>query len=192
MQGGYPPPGGYGGPPPGPPQGPPGGYGPPPGPPAGGYGQPPQPPPGFAPPGGFPGAPGLGGGAASAQSKVGAPGIALLVVGILALLTHLAMGVLQLLGGGLSALGGGSSAMGGILGGVIGGVVYIVLALLQGVVIFGGLKMKNLQSWGLAVAAAVIALLPCTNGWCCLIGLPVGIWALVVLMNNDVKAAFRG
>ena len=47
--------------------------------------------------------------------------------------------------------------------------------------------MKRLQAYWLAVAASVLAILisPCN-----LIGLPVGIWALVVLSQREVRAAF--
>jgi len=140
----------------------------------------------------MPGAYGPPGGGGSAQSKVQGPAIALIVVGILGLLFHLAMGLLSFLGSGLSAVAGGSSGMGSALSGAVGGIVYIVWALLEGLVIFGGVKMKSLQSWGLSVAAAVVALLPCTNWICCLLGMPIGIWALVVLMNDEVKRSFQG
>jgi hypothetical protein len=35
-------------------------------------------------------------------------------------------------------------------------------------------------------------MIPCFTGCCCIPGLAVGIWSLVVLMNRDVKAAFAG
>ncbi|MCH7920863.1 MAG: hypothetical protein IIC50_23170, partial [Planctomycetes bacterium] len=41
----------------------------------------------------------------------------------------------------------------------------------------------------LAVFAAILAVLPWTPTF--LIGVPVGIWALLVLKEPDVKAAFR-
>ncbi len=43
----------------------------------------------------------------------------------------------------------------------------------------------------LCVAASVIGMIPCCTSCCCLVGLPVGIWSLMTLMDNDVKAAFR-
>jgi hypothetical protein len=58
------------------------------------------------------------------------------------------------------------------------------------VVLFGGLSMLNLQRWGFAVAACFVALL-CGNSCCCPIGLVGGIWGLVQLFNQGVKAAFR-
>src|SRR5262249_52432082 len=59
-----------------------------------------------------------------------------------------------------------------------------------GFIIFGALKMMKLQSWGIALAASILAIIPCTSPCCCT-GLPIGIWAIVVLVNSDVKAAFR-
>ena len=46
--------------------------------------------------------------------------------------------------------------------------------------------MKNDQD----TPATIIAMVPCISP-CCLVGLPIGIWALVVLMKPEVKAAFR-
>ncbi|NVJ04264.1 hypothetical protein HUW63_03280 [Myxococcus sp. AM001] len=60
---------------------------------------------------------------------------------------------------------------------------------LNSIVFFGALKMKNLQSYGLAMAAAIISVIPCC-GPCACLGIPVGIWALVVLNKPEVKAAF--
>jgi hypothetical protein len=45
-----------------------------------------------------------------------------------------------------------------------------------------------LQAYGLAVAASILAILISPAN---LIGLPIGIWALVVLSQRDVRAAFR-
>ena len=57
-------------------------------------------------------------------------------------------------------------------------------------VIYASLKMKDLEQWGLAVAASILAMIPCISP-CCIIGLPIGIWCLVILMRPDVKAAFH-
>ena len=63
----------------------------------------------------------------------------------------------------------------------------LLLAIL---VIVGGMKMKNLDNYGLAMTAAILGMIPCISP-CCLLGLPFGIWALVVLGRPEVKAAFR-
>jgi len=62
--------------------------------------------------------------------------------------------------------------------------------LLLGFIIYSCLKMRRLESWGMSITAAILSVVPCTHA-CCWLGLPVGIYALVVLYNPEVKAAFR-
>ena len=73
-------------------------------------------------------------------------------------------------------------------------VVSLLMTLLglagAGVVILGGLKMLKLQSWVLCVIASFVAMIPCFTSCCCLVGIPIGIWSLVVLFNAEVKRAF--
>jgi hypothetical protein len=57
------------------------------------------------------------------------------------------------------------------------------------VIIFGAMKMKSLEGYTLAMTAAILAIVPCSC--CCILNMPFGIWSLVVLLNQDVKAAFR-
>jgi hypothetical protein len=49
--------------------------------------------------------------------------------------------------------------------------------------------MRRLESHGIATAAAIVAMIPCTG--CCIVGIPFGIWALSVLNDSYVRAAFR-
>jgi hypothetical protein len=71
------------------------------------------------------------------------------------------------------------------------GIASSVLGLLvAGFLIYASMEMKKLSQWGLAVGASVVAMLPCVSP-CCLIGLPVGIWCLVVLTKPEIKTAFR-
>jgi phage FluMu protein Com len=70
---------------------------------------------------------------------------------------------------------------------VVSGVFGLILA---AVILIGAMKMKKLENYAFAMAAAILAMVPCF--WpCCLLGLPFGIWALVVLGDGSVKAAFR-
>jgi hypothetical protein len=67
----------------------------------------------------------------------------------------------------------------------------LVLSLASGIVmIVGGLKMLRLESYGWALAACVIAVLPINPVG--MLGLIVGIWGLVVLNQPSVRVAFRG
>lgn len=56
-------------------------------------------------------------------------------------------------------------------------------------IIYVSLKMKDLKQWGLCVTASILAMIPCISP-CCIVGLPIGIWCLVVLMRPEVKNAF--
>ena len=56
------------------------------------------------------------------------------------------------------------------------------------IVIAGAVGMVKLRWFPLAWMAALFALLPCSLVW--VIGLPVGVWTMVVLSQTDVKAAF--
>ncbi|MFM7058736.1 MAG: hypothetical protein ACKO2P_17630 [Planctomycetota bacterium] len=72
------------------------------------------------------------------------------------------------------------------------GTVYSVLGVaFNGLILFGAISMLNVQRYVLAVTASVLMMLPVTSP-CCLIGLPVGIWALVTLTRPGVSEAFRG
>jgi len=65
--------------------------------------------------------------------------------------------------------------------------VGIVMSIL---IFVAALKMRRLENHSLAMAASVIAMLPCVSP-CCLVGLPIGIWALVVLSKPEVRSAFH-
>jgi hypothetical protein len=51
--------------------------------------------------------------------------------------------------------------------------------------LFGGYQMVRRQSYAWAIAAGIISIVACS-----LVGLPVGIWALIVLARQDVRQAF--
>lgn len=68
-------------------------------------------------------------------------------------------------------------------------IVTLPFLVLNALVFFGALKMKNLQSYGLAMTAAIISIIPCC-GPCYCLGIPVGIWALIVLRKPEVRASF--
>ena len=61
---------------------------------------------------------------------------------------------------------------------------------ISAVIIFAAQKMRALQSYALVVTGAVLAIVPCISPCCC-IGIPVGVWVLVVLFKPEVKAMFQ-
>jgi phage FluMu protein Com len=129
---------------------------------------------------------------AYASSRVEGPAIALIVTGVIGLALQalgLVVSLVQLAVPGAApdqemmpfgpAFGPGVNVFFAILG--------LALSIL---VIVGAWKMKNLQSYGLAMTSAIVAVVPCISPCCCL-GLPFGVWGLVVLSDSQVQAAFQ-
>lgn len=64
-----------------------------------------------------------------------------------------------------------------------------LLLIASGFVLFASIQMRQRRSYALAYAGAVVAAIPCV-GPCCLLGIPFGIWALVVLHRPEVRSEF--
>ena len=62
--------------------------------------------------------------------------------------------------------------------------------LVAALIIYAALKMKELSQYGLCMAASILAMIPCISP-CCIIGLPIGIWCLIVLTKPEIKTAFH-
>jgi hypothetical protein len=73
----------------------------------------------------------------------------------------------------------------------IGLLISLFALILDGFIIVGALRMRQLRSYGMAVAAAILSLIPCLGSPCIVLGVPFGIWALVVLVNAEVRQAFN-
>jgi len=137
------------------------------------------------------------------RSLVTAPAVAMLIVGIVFAL----FGLFGALG---AALGWTTEALKQNRGGLppefarmmenLGGPVAVGVSLLHlavaGLVIFASLKMRKLQGYALAITSSILIMVPCVTPFffcipCCMAGLPVGIWSLIVLMKPEVKSAFH-
>ena len=62
-------------------------------------------------------------------------------------------------------------------------------AILNVVIIAGAVQMMRMKSWGLGLTASILAMVN-IGTFCCILGLPAGIWSLVILVRADVKQAF--
>ncbi len=127
----------------------------------------------------------------SAADEVSGPAIGLMVTAVLGGLVAVTGVAANLLGIGLSAVPGleQEDRISTIIGGTIGlalGTVGIVIAV---VTFVGARRMQQLRSRGLALTVSVLAMMPCVSP-CCLIGLPIGIWSLIVLNKPEVRGAF--
>ena len=124
-----------------------------------------------------------------AGAKVKIPALLMMILSALTILLNVVNILLNILGVGMGAMNGGEEAMGAVFQGGVGIGVAAISILFNAVVFFGAMKMKNLQGHTFALVSAVLFSLPCSA--CCLVNMPIGIWALIVLLNKDVKAAFQ-
>ncbi|HBU59279.1 MAG TPA: hypothetical protein DEB48_05495 [Verrucomicrobiales bacterium] len=134
--------------------------------------------------------------AQAAQQKINGPAIFMMVMAIIGIVGNIFNLGLSVFGTGLMGAAAGSSGGGmsdaqqfemiaNLVGGVGGAIIGLII---QGLILFGSIKMKNLQSYGLSITAAILSI---TCNCCCPIGWGAGIWALVVLVDPKVKAAFN-
>jgi predicted Zn finger-like uncharacterized protein len=127
----------------------------------------------------------------AAASAVAGPGIALMILGGLALLIAATSLALNLVGAAMvvphAAAGpGGGDAIANVVGGVAGAVFGLCWG---GIILSGAWTMFSLRAYPYAMTACIVAMLPCNL--CCFLTLPFGIWGLVVLLRPEVKDAFR-
>jgi len=126
------------------------------------------------------------------SARVANPALALMIAAGIGIGIQLLMLVVRLLGVGFGALAAGNqeeAAIQMIAGGA--GIVFGLLGIGVGVVIFyGAMRMRAMQGYSLAVASSILAMVPCLSP-CCVLGLPLGIWSLVVLLDPTVKEAFH-
>ena len=71
-----------------------------------------------------------------------------------------------------------------------GAAVMGVLCLIATIVIvLGAVRMLQIKSWGLAMTAAILSVIPFFQ-FCCLIGIPIGVFAIIVLSDPAVRQQF--
>ena len=63
-------------------------------------------------------------------------------------------------------------------------------ALLNIVILIGAIQMLRFKMWGFSLTASILAIVN-IGTCCCVLGLPVGIWSIVVLSQPHVKKAFN-
>ena len=116
------------------------------------------------------------------------PAIGLAVTAGVSIVVRIIFFVLNMMGVAMVAgAGEDPNAMASAAGGIVGMIIGIVL---NGVVLYGGLEMMKLKNFNLAMGASILAVIPCCSP-CIILGIPFGIWALVVINKPEVKSAFR-
>jgi phosphate/sulfate permease len=64
----------------------------------------------------------------------------------------------------------------------------LLVTCIGAVIIYGVMRMKELENYKWSVISSILAMLPISPG--CVLGVPFGIWALSVLLRKEVKEAF--
>ena len=138
----------------------------------------------------------------SAESAVFLPAIGLMIIGGVGIVATIGLLILIVLGGAAAGAEGrgGSPSGGGPGGGKEAAAAGMAFGLMQGcgqaiagviwsgVILLGGINMKNLADYRMALAASIVSMLPCNI--CCFFGLPVGIWSLIILLQPNVRNNF--
>jgi tRNA A-37 threonylcarbamoyl transferase component Bud32 len=115
-----------------------------------------------------------------ARKKLLIPAIGLFLAGFVALISSISLAITQ--GGiGLRENDAHKFVFAFLALPIAFGAVFLLLATV---------RMLRLQSYHIVIMAIVLALLPWSPGW--ILGLPFGIWALVVLCKPEVIAAYKG
>ena len=130
-------------------------------------------------------------GFADPQKTVAAPAMTLIVLNAIGMLFAVMGIVMQAIGagnpGGFSTTGGGASYQAGTAGNIV---IYGIGLLIGGFIIYGLMQMRTLRKRTLSMIAIILNMIPCFGScWC--LGLPFGIWALIVMSKPEVKAAFQ-
>jgi hypothetical protein len=133
--------------------------------------------------------------------KVEWPSFALLIVGyvggglsLLLILANIILNIISLAAGAGASPGPGKASGGYQAGSAVGAVCcggfeLAFTFIWSWLLIQASAAMSRLTNYGTAVTGCVAAMVPCSCGW--IAGLPVGVWCLIVLMDQDVKQTFR-
>ncbi len=108
------------------------------------------------------------------------PGIAIVVVGIVALLTNVGILLPHMMAMSEGHFDGETDTVMGLL--------FAFFALASAVSIVSGVLMLNRKVYALSLTGCFLAMLPI--GVCAIVGLPIGIWGAAVLMRQDVRRTF--
>jgi hypothetical protein len=68
-------------------------------------------------------------------------------------------------------------------------ILYVVSVVLSLIIILGGIRMLQLSGPALPTISAVLSMIHCSVGCCCIPGLPVGIYALIIVSRPYVRIA---
>jgi serine/threonine protein kinase len=121
------------------------------------------------------------------SAKVTIPAVGLIVAGLLKLFSALTAAILlgHPHGGWLGNLLGPAASVFPFSDPLFGWSIGLFKAIPALLMIYGGVQMMQLRSYAWSIAAGILGIVCCS-----FVGLPMGIWALIVLTKPDVREAF--
>jgi hypothetical protein len=133
---------------------------------------------------------------AAARQKARPPAIGLMIAGALFITSGMAMPAFLAVG---LVSGDMPQDQEALVMALFFGVFSLATLVFGGIIVFGGYRMYHLRTWPLALVAAIFSTISIFS--CCMFsifgvltlpGFPIGIWALIVLGDRNVKACFDG
>jgi hypothetical protein len=129
--------------------------------------------------------------------RLGAPGVALIILGILIVLGSIGDFFVSMRGGQQMPTIGNPQvdqilrSMETTMRGPMATFWALVHTAVGVLITIAGFRLRQARSYPLVMTAAILAMIPCTAGCCCLLGLPIGIWVLMTIKEPSVKAVFK-
>lgn len=127
------------------------------------------------------------------KSRLQWPAIGLIIVGVL----NASSGLLLILGRIASIVKGREPVitdedrrLGYMFAIIFFPIISLISIVASPIIVFGGIQMLRARRYPVALWAAILALIPVTSV-CCIPGIPIGIWALIVLRHPEVRASFE-
>ena len=126
---------------------------------------------------------------AEALSKTKICAIFLFIITGLSVVHHLFVGISTLIMviANPAVMNQNPETTGQVVGGLAGGSIGIIMDIL---VITGAYNLMGLKKRSMALTGAIIACIPCC-GPCFVLGIPFGIWALVLINSQEIKPHFE-
>ena len=125
--------------------------------------------------------------------RLRAPGIGLIILGAINVLTALMLilgRLVNLIKGTDRVITDEARRLGYETANIFFPLVSLISLAAAPIIIFGGVQMLRARSYPLALMAAILALIPLSSV-CCISGIPLGLWALIVLRQPEVKSFFQ-
>ncbi|WDI44110.1 hypothetical protein [Bremerella sp. P1] len=124
-----------------------------------------------------------------ARSKLMGPAIGILVtngLGLLLMLLGILITIVEVVDGG--GFNGNQNDVEVLIVAVFQFGIPLLFTILSITAMIRALAVRN---YALVMTGFILSITPCSGGFCCLIGMVFGIWGIVVMNDDSVKAAFR-